>query len=60
MPASGRYLLDTNILIALLEGDQHVVSNVERAAEVFMPVIAIGELLFGAAKSGRRAENTQK
>lgn len=60
MPASGRYLLDTNIIIALLEGDQNVVSNIELAAEVFIPVIAAGELLFGAAKSGRPAENAAK
>lgn len=60
MPASGRYLLDTNIMIALLEGDQGVVSNLELAAEVFIPVIAVGELLFGAVKSGRPAENAAK
>jgi tRNA(fMet)-specific endonuclease VapC len=60
MPASGRYLLNTNILIALLEGDQGVVANLELAAEVFLPVIAVGELLFGAAKSGRPAENAAK
>lgn len=60
MPASGRYLLDTNILIALLEGDQGVLSNTELAAEVFIPVIAVGELLFGAAKSGRAGENLAK
>lgn len=60
MPASGRYLLDTNILIALLEGDQGVVSSIELAAEVFIPVIAVGELLFGADKSGRPAQNSAK
>jgi tRNA(fMet)-specific endonuclease VapC len=57
MPTIGRYLLDTNVIIALLQGDQGVVSNIELAAEVFIPVIAIGELLFGAARSGRPAEN---
>ena len=60
MPASGRYLLDTNLLIDLLVGDQSVVSNVEVAAEIFIPVIALGELMFGAAKSGRPAENAAK
>ncbi|MDX2149612.1 MAG: PIN domain-containing protein [Bryobacteraceae bacterium] len=35
-------------------------SNIELAAEVFLPVIAVGELLFGAARSGRPAENVSK
>jgi tRNA(fMet)-specific endonuclease VapC len=60
MPASGRYLLDTNIVIALLEGDDHVWSSVGDAPEVFIPVAVPGELFFGAAKSGRPAENTAR
>jgi hypothetical protein len=50
---NGRFLLETNIVIALLEGDEAVLSNLENAAEVFVPAIALGELFFGAAKSGR-------
>jgi tRNA(fMet)-specific endonuclease VapC len=60
MPATGRYLLDTNIVIALLEGDETVLSSIERAHEVFIPAIALGELFFGAAKSGRPIENMAK
>jgi len=30
---------------------------VQRAAEIFLPVIAVGELYFGAANSGRSAVN---
>ena len=37
-----------------------MLSSIELAAEVFNPVVAIGELLFGAAKSGRPAENVAK
>jgi tRNA(fMet)-specific endonuclease VapC len=59
-PVSGRYLLDTNILIALLEGDNAVLSHLDHAAEVFIPAIALGELFFGAAKSGRPAENVAR
>ena len=29
----------------------------QRAVEIFLPVIAVGELYFGAAKSGRQAAN---
>jgi len=59
-PASGRFLLDTNIVIALLAGDDTVLSNLDRAPEVFIPAVALGELFFGAAKSGRPDENTAK
>jgi tRNA(fMet)-specific endonuclease VapC len=59
-PASGRYLLDTNIIIALLAGEDTVLSNLDQAAEVFVPAVALGELFYGAAKSGRPAENTAK
>jgi len=60
MPASGRFLLDTNIVIALLEGDETVLSNLDQAPEVFIPAVAVGELFFGAAKSGRPSENTAR
>ena len=49
MPASGRFLLDTNIVIALLEGDDMVLSHLDQATEVFIPAVAVGELFFGAA-----------
>src|ERR1035437_7425371 len=51
MPANGRFLLDTNIIIALLEGEDAVLSNLDLASEVFVPAVALGELFFGAAKS---------
>jgi tRNA(fMet)-specific endonuclease VapC len=50
-------LLDTNIVIALLEGDDTVLCNLDHAPQVFIPAIALGELFFGAAKSGRLSEN---
>lgn len=59
-PANGRFLLDTNVIIALLEGDEAVLANLDQAAEVFIPAIALGELFFGAAKFGRVSENTSK
>ena len=60
MPATGRLLLDTNIIIALFEGDEAVLSNLDRAIEVFVPAIALGELFFGAAKSAQPNENVAK
>jgi tRNA(fMet)-specific endonuclease VapC len=59
-PASGKFLLDTNIIIALLEGDLGVLSNSNLAPEIFVPAVALGELFFGAAKSSRPTENSDK
>ena len=42
MPASGRFLLDTNVVIALLEGDEGVLSKLDLASEVFMSAIVVG------------------
>jgi tRNA(fMet)-specific endonuclease VapC len=59
MPASGRFLLDTNVVIGLLNGDDAIREAIEAAAEVFLPVVAIGELYFGAAKSSRPEQNRE-
>ena len=53
----GRYLLDTNIIIALFAGESEVIHNLSEAGEVFIPSIAAGELYFGARKSERTMEN---
>lgn len=60
MSPSGKFLLDTNIVIALMEGDEVVLANLDRVSDVFVSSIVLGELFFGAAKSGRPAENTTK
>ncbi len=54
---SGRYLLDTNIIIALFANETLVQEKLVEADEVFVPAIAIGELYFGAHKSARPQEN---
>jgi tRNA(fMet)-specific endonuclease VapC len=54
---SGRYLLDTNAAIALLNGESAILAFVRLADELFLPVIAIGELYFGVEKSGRPDSN---
>lgn len=57
---SGRYLLDTNILIGLLENEPGLRDTVEGAPQVFIPAVAAGELYFGAAKSGRPESNRER
>jgi tRNA(fMet)-specific endonuclease VapC len=51
MPMSGRFLLDTNVVIALLEGEADVQDQLAQADEIFVSSIALGELYFGAGKS---------
>jgi tRNA(fMet)-specific endonuclease VapC len=54
---SGRYLLDTSILIALFADETLVKEKLAQASEVFIPSIAVGELYYGVWKSQRRQEN---
>lgn len=54
---NGRYLLDTNILIAYFAGEERIGESLDTAEEVFLPSVAVGELYYGARKSGRPNEN---
>ena len=56
----GRFLLDTNIVIALFANDQSVADNLHSADEVFIPSIAVGELYYGAHKSSHVQENIDR
>ena len=57
---NGKFLLDTNILIALFANDEAVTSHLAEAEEVFIPNVAVGELFYGAWKSARTQENLQR
>ena len=57
---NGRYLLDTNEVIALFANDVAVIDRIKDADEVFIPSIVIGELYYGAQKSGRVKENVRR
>lgn len=54
---SGKYLIDTNIVIALFAAEVPVIQQLRQADEVFIPSVAIGELYYGAHKSSHTAEN---
>lgn len=54
---NGRFLLDTNIIIALFAEDPTIHEHIVNMEEVFIPCIAIGELYFGAYKSSKIKEN---
>ena len=54
-----RYVLDTNIVARLLEGDPRVVPRVAglEADSFGIPLVVFAELLFGVEKSARREAN---
>ncbi|MBW2039031.1 MAG: PIN domain-containing protein [Deltaproteobacteria bacterium] len=54
---NGRFLLDTNIVIALFAEDTSVQKGLTEAEQVFVPSIVLGELYYGAQKSLRTEEN---
>jgi len=57
---SGRYLLDTNIVIALFANDAAVHQQMADAAEVLIPSVVLGELYYGARKSGQVERNIDR
>jgi len=54
---NGRFLLDTNIIIALFSKDPGIHGRIVNASEVFIPCIAVGELYFGAYNSKKAKDN---
>lgn len=60
MNLSGKYLLDTNVAIALFAGDLLVQEKVRNAEYIVTTPPIIGELCFGAQKSNKVTENLRK
>jgi len=57
---NGRFLLDTNIVIAIFAKEAKVQAHLVNATEAFVPAIVLGELYYGAHKSLRGTENIAK
>lgn len=57
---NGRYLLDTNIVIAFLTGDSTVTNRLDNSDEIFVSVIVTGELLYGAFNSTNVDQNVKR
>ena len=57
---SGSYLLDTNIIIGLFAGQASIINHLQKSDEIFIPSIALGELHYGARKSGRVQKNLER
>jgi tRNA(fMet)-specific endonuclease VapC len=54
---SGEIALDTSVAVRFLNGDTAIVARVLALPEVVLPVVAVGELLFGAENSTRPLQN---
>ncbi len=57
--AGNKLLLDTNAVIALQQRDTDLLKLLENEEDIFVPAVVIGELYYGAYKSGRPEENRQ-
>lgn len=55
-----RFLLDTNAIIALQRENDDLKKLLNTATDVFIPVISVGELYFGAYKSQHVEENRRR
>jgi tRNA(fMet)-specific endonuclease VapC len=61
MPMAGtKFILDTNIIVAWLNGDANIAAKVDKASSIFIPSIVAGELFWGAYNSGQISKNLQK
>ena len=54
---SGRVALDTDVTIKFLNGDETIASILMKYAEIFLPVIVVGELIYGALNSKNAEQN---
>ncbi len=57
---NGRYLLDTSIIVPFLNGDPVIKEKITQLEEVYLPVIALGELYYGAFNSSKKTYNLEK
>lgn len=54
---SGKIALDTSVAVRFLNGDATIVERVLALPEIVLPMIVVGELLFGAENSTRPLQN---
>lgn len=57
---NGRFLLDSNIVIPFLNGDPAVRERLASAHRVYLPVVVVGELYYGARLSSKVQSNLRR
>lgn len=55
---NGDYLLDSNIVIDVFRNDQDTINKVSLLRQIYIPVIVLGELHYGANKSNQTNKRT--
>jgi predicted nucleic acid-binding protein len=57
-----KYVLDTNVVVRLLDGDERVLARLADVdpRDVGISLLVVAELLFGADKSSRREQNRSR
>ncbi|MGC4007243.1 MAG: type II toxin-antitoxin system VapC family toxin [Pirellulales bacterium] len=53
----GEYILDTNVVIALMESDASVLRRIKEPGSAFFSVVVLGELTYGARNSSQVERN---
>ena len=51
------FVLDTNIIAALLKGEAGIADKIDKAIKVYIPIIVLGELYYGALYSSHVQKN---
>ena len=54
---SGEIALDTSVAVRFLNGDAAITARVLAVPEIVLPIVVLGELLFGAENSTRPLQN---
>jgi tRNA(fMet)-specific endonuclease VapC len=54
---SGEIALDTSVAVRFLNGDAAITARVLAVPEIVLPIVVVGELLFGAENSTRPLQN---
>ena len=54
-----RFLLDTNVMIAMRNQDRSITRRITPEMDLYLPCIALGEMFSGAQRSDRVQENLQ-
>ena len=52
-------VIDTNVIIRMLNNDKTVIRLLDGVQQAYLPVIVAGELMYGAYKSARKKENLE-
>jgi tRNA(fMet)-specific endonuclease VapC len=60
IPMNGKYALDTNIIIGIFRGDKQILNQLNSEQDICIPVIVIGELLYGVEKSKHKSANKNR